>query len=169
MVRAAEARQVILTIDPGVRGCGIAVWHESGELLFASYVRGLQDPHAELHHVVQTMAQRIYETTRNTGITRLIIEYPQTYRGRASSGDTNDLIHVALVAGAILGSFGVYHRLVLPSEWKGQTPKSATEARARERLGAFATRVDTTCGKKLASNVWDAVGIGLWAFKQRDK
>lgn len=156
---------MILTIDPGVRGCGCALWHPNGPLARAAYVRPATAP-KDVAATVREMAWAVENWVSGDELQRVVIEYPQTYRGRAAKGDANDLVQVALVAGALSVLTSYPCLLVLPAEWKGQTPKHATEARARMKLGSTVDRIKLPGrDKKLASNVWDAVGIGLWYFR----
>lgn len=156
---------MILTIDPGVRGCGCAAWTSGGELLRAAYVRPATVSD-DVAATVRETAWAVENWVMGNDLQRVVIEYPQTYRGRAARGDANDLVQVALVAGALSVLTANPALLVLPAEWKGQTPKAATEARARKRLGDLVARVLLPGrDKKLATNVWDAVGIGLWYFR----
>lgn len=155
---------MILTIDPGVHGCGCALWYSTGVLERAAYVRPATAPR-DIAATVRETAWAVENWVMGDELTRVVIEYPQTYRGRAARGDANDLVQVALVAGALSVLTANPALLVLPAEWKGQAPKHATEARARKKLGDLAARVLLPGrDKKLASNVWDAVGIGLWYF-----
>lgn len=159
---------MILTIDPGLRGCGCAIWTSSGELVKAQFVSGLEDKVAGIERVVREMAWSVEEWTCRSpfeDVSQMVVERPQTYRGRAARGDANDLLDVSLVVGALSVMSQCPLLLVRPSEWKGQTPKHATEARARKVVPL--DRVDLTCGKTFASNVWDAVGIGLWYFRRQ--
>lgn len=159
---------MILSVDPGVRGCGCALWAPDGELLRAAYVRGEEDARAVFPDVVEVMTIKIAAWVRGAYVlNQLVIERPQTYHGRARKGDANDLLDLSIMVGAVHVHLGAPTRYTLPAEWKGQTPKSATEARARKKLGALVDRVELPGrDKKLASNVWDAVGIGFWYFRE---
>lgn len=154
---------MILTVDPGVRACGCALWLPSGELVRAAYVEGgaETEPRGMFYSVEEWVSGG--DKDRWGPLTRIVVERPQTYHGRATRGDANDLLDVALVVGALSTLSAAPLRLVLPSEWKGQVPKSVTRERCWERLSAAEiTRVVLPRSSKLAWNVWDAVGIGLW-------
>ncbi len=159
---------MIVSIDPGVRGCGVAAWHNTGELLRAAYVPGGSPDNEFIGTTVRNAAWAVEEWISSTDLVmdRLIIERPQTYRGRSKVGDTNDLLDLSLVVGALSLLSACPLMLVRPSMWKGQTPKSATQERARVKLGDLVARVDISCGKSLSPNVWDAVGIGLWYLRK---
>lgn len=162
---------MIFTVDPGLRGCGCAAWTTEGELVSAEYVPGSKEPDASINLVVGVAAHAVLCWMKSTQamhtIEKIVIERQQTYQGRASRGDTNDLLDVSLVVGCILGELPMA-TLVRPAEWKGQTPKRVTEARAKDKLSAEERARVHLPGrdKKLASNVWDAIGIGLWHFRR---
>jgi hypothetical protein len=157
---------VILTIDPGVRGCGCAAWTASGELLRAAYVPAGAPSDKTVGALVRRTAWAV-ESWISDGppLEGLVIERPQTYHGRAARGDTNDLLDLSLVVGALSLLSTCPLILMRPSEWKGNAPKGVTEARARKQLGELVVRVDLSCGKRLSTNIWDAVGIGLRHFR----
>lgn len=158
---------MILTVDPGLRACGCAAWDLNGELLRAAYVVGEEEGLAA--NAVEVMAGAIERwASAIAGVDQLVIERPQTYRGRASRGDTNDILDVSIVVGAVHVHLGTSTRYVTPAEWKGNLPKRVTEARAKEKL-SLDEKINIRLpgrNKKLASNVWDAIGIGLWRFKR---
>lgn len=92
---------MIVTIDPGLRGCGCAAWTEGGELVRAAYVVGEKEVSTSIGWTVRVMAWAVEEWLSKEPLDRLIIERPQTYRGRAARGDANDLLDVSLVVGAL--------------------------------------------------------------------
>lgn len=168
---------ILLSIDPGVRGCGIAAWHDK-QLLRAGYVDGQSDPkETDLAELIDDTSVRvqawIFEQIQEVGgPAEVVLEYPQTYDGRAAKGDANDLISLALVAGAIFARTDEPTRLVLPREWKGQVPKknqhgeNPIEQRARGKLSPLELSRVVLPQKKLRHNVWDSVGIGLWHLRR---
>lgn len=161
---------ILVTIDPGLRGCGVAAWRDA-QLIQAAYITP-REPEESLANAVEAIAAAVvdYAHTFRAVLTgqveeiELVIERPQTYRGRASEGDANDLIAVAMVVGAIGVYLGEPWASATPHEWKGNAPKRVTEARARDKLSPRELSCVVLPGrdKKLCSNVWDAVGIGLW-------
>ena len=139
-----------LSIDPGVRGTGWALWSTTGFLLAC----GLHEPPWE-------------------DITRVAIEVPRVYR--KSRVDPNDLITLAFLAGRYVGKaqsltgFTCEAKWCWPHEWKGDLDKDITEARARKKLTADERLVVEECERyvprSLMNNVWDAIGIGLYAWR----
>ena len=159
----------ILAVDPGVRGCGVALFVHSltGERLRrAAYVR---NPHKTGDGMgeVESMARAVRDSfDRMACVTfdRLVLEFPQVYTGARAKGDPRDLLALAAVDGAICGF--VHHTeavRVLPREWKGQVDPDVLIERVKARLlPAEIAAVELPCAS-LAHNVWDAVGLGLFS------
>lgn len=158
----------LLSVDSGKRACGCALWLD-GALQRAEYVR-MVDGVEEMPR--RMLAEVCLWTLRHSlgdvwGDFSAWVEMPRTYGGRARGGaDANDLIAEALTCGALVGHLPCA-RLILPAEWKGSATKAVTEERCRDDLSAEELRRVVLPGrdKRLATNVWDAVGIGLWALK----
>lgn len=95
----------------------------------------------------------------------LICEIPMVYpRGSGKGEDPNDLIQVALSAGAVLGA-AVLGITVYPAEWKGQLPKDIHHKRVRAHV-SFSSLAEYDVERvapNLQHNVLDAIGIGIWA------
>lgn len=155
---------MILSIDPGLRGCGVALWAPDGELAAAAYVAG--DKTAKDAAAWVTMAYAVHEWADHACgadlVDELVCEFPKVYTLGKSKGDPEDLLQLAAVVGCIVGKFpGTVRRVYRPSEWKGQTPKDITTARTQAALtGEERARIKLP-GKSLAHNVHDAIGIGL--------
>lgn len=149
----------ILAIDPGV-STGWALLDEAGSLLDC----GLGDP----------------RPCRNRCVSRVVIERPQIYRGRASKGDPNDLITLAILVGRYTEAFSeriVEH--ILPHDWKGSVDadvlcrrvvaslsneERTLLFRVLEPLARKPCSQDVSAG--LRHNVIDAVGIAKWSTKR---
>lgn len=115
-------------------------------------------------------------------IGQVIIERPQIYRGRASKGDPNDLITLAIQVGRYTERYdvpggSVEH--VLPHDWKGSVDPevlcrrvvaSLTECERQlletvlAPLARKLVRDDLTGGRR--HNVIDAVGIAKWSVRR---
>lgn len=152
----------LLTIDPGLTGTGIATW-DGGELQFARVVT--TEPGDFLVRVREIVDRvRPYSYTGRSVLEQrhIVIEQPQTYRGRADKGDGNDLIKLANLVGALL-TLTEYGEIVLPSKWKNQAPADVVEARCRKKLGAIELgRCMIPKSRKQQTDLWHAVGLGLW-------
>lgn len=177
---------LLLTIDPGKRHCGCALWQD-GKLAYAKLVEanvGTDD----LPSVAFRMANAVLEWANSKTNSffmhivgaQLVCEYPQTYKGRAGKGDANDLIDLAVVVGAIQGTLDVPTTLVRPSEWKGSVPKPELkrdyvrdgyiiETRARAALTTDENTRVTWTPKNWRTNmdIADAIGVGLVHLKRR--
>jgi hypothetical protein len=179
-----DDRPWLLTVDPGKRGCGCALWFK-GQLREAGYVAP-RERAATLSGAVETMAGSVQawalELTRgelrDNG--QLVVELPQTYGGRAEKGDANTLIALGCVVGAIIGSLGCPASITVPHGWKKSIPKPETKgdydrdgyivegrALAALRPSEVEAVVWPTKGSwKLRMDVADSLGIGLWALQR---
>lgn len=164
--------RLLLSIDPGLRGCGCAWWETQDEgwhLRFAAYVPSL--PHAtggrdddgpvawnatvgavELAH-----AARFPDREPDV----LAVEQMKVYtRG---PGDPRDLLALAAIGGGLVRAFWSARPVgLLPSEWKGQVPRDVfghrMEKRLRER--GLWERVEVPKRKTHLNDVMHAVGVG---------
>lgn len=155
------------SIDPGLRACGVAIW-EDGHLKRAALVRGdyqsklLAESAMAMSRVVREYLHDYYS---------IVIELPQTYRGRAEKGDANTLIELGVVCGAISAVNGSVI-FVRPHDWKGTIPKKNKEGvnvvreRVREELSEIELARVQLPSRSLEHNVYDAIGIGLWHLKR---
>ena len=143
-----------LSIDPGKRCTGWALWGTTGFLVAA----GTGEPPC-------------------VGVSRVVIEMPQTYPN--SPVPYQDLVALAFLAGRYIGraSAGEWHnglgaiemKWMFPHEWKGNLPKDICENRIRRKLNVDERTVMEECSRFVPAgqlnNVWDAVGIGLFAWR----
>lgn len=152
---------MLLSVDPGLHGCGVAAWHISPTipLSWAGYVK---NPGTKWHAMVGAVDEEI---RRRFGFlpNHLVIELPQVYVRSRSKGDPNDLIMLAGLVGAFVYNFDSRdgHKLYKPAEWKGQVPKDIMETRIKGRLSEAELHAVELPARSLAHNVWDAVGLGL--------
>lgn len=160
-----------IAIDPGLRGCGVSVWTDRGELCGASYIPGAKEGRGpQAWRVLAEAVARYACSVAPYGQINLILEVPQVYVRARSKGDPNDLIQVAAVVGALTGKLmvpGADCVAYLPAEWKGQTPKEITTARAQAALQADELSEVKLPAKSLQHNVWDAVALGLYHLKRK--
>lgn len=97
----------------------------------------------------------------------VIVERPEVYSKGPRQADPNDLIKLALRAGALAQAFAPREVIeVLPKTWKGQVPK---EIMAKRILASLSLEERETwlfeCGAMSATlrhNAIDAIGIGLY-------
>lgn len=91
----------------------------------------------------------------------MIIEKPQIYRRSKSKGDPNDLIDIALIAGAWWRASGGRAELVLPKKWKGDMEKPQCHARAWRVLTDAERELFVSKSFQTSSMVWDYIEHGV--------
>lgn len=168
---------IVVSIDPGVRACGVAVWRWSqGQrplLLAAAHVKSRSmgvDATAWLAmaEAVNAWLQGVGEENDHTDDYQLVIEFPQTYGGKSAKGDTNDLLTLSAVVAAICAELRHYQNAGItvwrPREWKGNLPKEVTMARVEARLLDEEKRRIFWPAPSLKHNVYDAIAIGQKFF-----
>lgn len=175
---------ILLSIDPGLRGCGCALF-DDGVLRAAAYVRGEGVPEDTLMLARATalgvecwIDERLPGWDESEAVNRLVLELPQTYGGRAAKGDANDLLGLAAVDGAVAALFPLASvRTVLPHAWKGGVPKPKSarakyvvQERVVTRLSAEEQeRVVWPKAERLKWDVADAIGVGLHDLGRFDR
>lgn len=152
---------MIATIDPGLSACGVALWDDD-RIVHATLVKSKCKTKVLSERVfwLSAAVKRYLELRPDSfaPVTTAIIELPQTYGGRAAKGDTNDLIHLALVVGALIAAVPTVH-LVPPSAWKKNVPKEIMTARI---LGKLTDDEKSKVEFLSNHNTLDAIGLGLW-------
>ena len=144
----------MISIDPGVNGCGVAVFRDDGSLERAFYARPSR------------IELGLFFTEYSRGVVR--IEFPRIYRAASQKGDQNDLMQLARVAGRLEAwaqDAGHTVELVYPRDWKGTLDGDAMVERIKERLTDYERNfVQLPSAKSLGHNVYDGIGIGLQAL-----
>jgi hypothetical protein len=147
---------VLISLDPGVKVAGVAIF-EDNELTRAFLARG-----SGWHETAEAAWQALTDSYPASVLLNAdaAVEIPQIYESRET--DPNDLITVALMAGAfaspVCGEITTY----LPFSWKGQVPKPIMTKRTKNKLSFEEhARVELPSARGLQHNVWDAIGIGL--------
>jgi hypothetical protein len=152
---------ILLCIDPGLRGCGCAMFAD-GALVRATYVpspeQSARGPAAWL-----AMAMAVVDWHGHpTNPSELLLEVMRIYpRSDQQKGDPNDLLELNGVQGAI-AAFFVADRTVgyFPHDWKGSIPKGKLAKRIRIALTENERNNIISVGAK-DHNTIDAIGIGL--------
>jgi hypothetical protein len=159
---------VILSCDPGIRGCGVAAW-EGTSLVRASYVRnpmrhgnGPVECRAMAHAIVKWWEKLVGGPWYATGPEHIACERPRIYTASKQHTDPNDLppllgIDCALAAFFPDASVTCY----FPEQWKGQLEKHVMNERVISRLTPLEHRRVEWCAEDLMHNVWDGIGLGL--------
>jgi hypothetical protein len=158
-----------VSIDPGLRACGVAVF-ENSVLVRAALVkspeRGVRGPVAW-----RAMADAVAAYIGRGALDVLVIEVPQVYQQRAWKGDPGDLIELAGVDGALVGALQPFESIgYFPKEWKGQVPKEIHCARTILKLqtrGLDEEGKIEPVAQSLRHNVVDAVGLGLFQLDNK--
>ena len=150
----------ILCVDPGLRGCGVALF-DGGHLLRAAYVKNPVE-HGRGYKAHAQMGLAVYDWL-DAEIDRVIIEHPRVYPGSAQQkGDPNDLLDVAAIGASCASWLMGEVETVFPSEWKGQVPKETMTERIRRSLTEVERKNIEKCPASLMHNTLDACGIGVW-------
>ena len=158
---------MILSIDPGKRHAGLALFKDS-RLYKAWLVKG--DPtYAKAVGnwgiaTAQAVSNDLFRNSYPGVLDVCVIERPQIYPG-TSTKISNDCVDLAIVGGAIAGIHATQIEIVhfyLPREWKGQVEKKAMNNRTQGRLNdEELSKVKLPKHLARQTDVWDAVGIGL--------
>ncbi len=169
---------LLLAIDPGSRGCGVALFNiDRRELLRAAYVKG-QGPE---HGLDAANAIFMAGHVRNwlgfvDRVDVMAVEVPKVYKAEDQKGDQNDLVPLALVVGCVIGLVAPRERVVqyFPRDWKGTIDADAMTDRIVARLrpphaAGFEIARCERCTPSLAHNMFDAVGIGLKYLERLNK
>lgn len=160
-----------LYVDPGIKCTGLAVFASpSRDLSKARLVGGhglrakvLEDA---IGHAAVSIREYQIDVPTAAPTARVTIELPQVYSAGKQSGDPNDLISIAAVAGAwacAASRAGVPFTFIRPAAWKGQLGKAITH----DRMIAALTPPELTayagidCIQSLMHNIDDAIAIGL--------
>ena len=154
----------LLAIDPGLRGCGVALF-EDDCLVRCAYVKNTQRE-ARGPKAWRAMGEAVLKWLDLSQVDLLVLEVPQVYvRGK---GDPADLIELAGVDGAIAALVdGRKTEGYLPKEWKGSVPKDVYQARFEKTLTASEkVMIQQSSAPSLRHNVTDAVAIGKWWIKK---
>ncbi len=155
---------MLLSLDPGIRGCGVALF-DGATLVACDYVKSparTGDDFTAMLAMATTVA-RWASNRADPYAWSMVAEVPRVYGPSKSKGDNNDLLPLVGVGCAVATSATSAMR-VFPHEWKHQLSKDVCHQRIRSRLDMDETNVlNDACAraKSLAHNTLDAVGIGL--------
>ncbi len=153
----------ILAIDPGLRATGYAYFRH-GTLAQC----GIKGSRARERAEAAAVIGRELAVEFRRPLDALIVEVPQVYQARLLKGDPNDLVSVALVAGATLQLPALIRLAVSPHQWKGNVPKEVTRSRVLFGISPAERLLISESGvaPSLQHNIYDAVGIGLWYLRR---
>jgi hypothetical protein len=151
----------MISIDPGLSGCGVAYWTADKKLQRACYVRLIGETHTPY-----MMAWSLKAHVSPQLNERVVIEKPQVYQNLPVP--PADLIDLHEMSSIYVGMLGRQVEWVHPHTWKGSVKKAVMTARIPTHLTVEELpRVERVGAKD--HNTWDAVGIGLWALGRFDR
>ncbi len=160
-----------LALDPGIRGCGVALFGGEGlaaRLVACDYVKNPVKKGDDFEAML-AMAKAVHDWVLvNHGNVPfdLVAEVPRIYTVSKSKGDNNDLLPLVGV-GCAVATFATSATRVYPHEWKAQVPKDIMHGRIKRRLNQDELGVWDAAeqrGKSLFHNTADSVGIGLYSL-----
>lgn len=169
---------IALSIDPGIRGVGAALWKDN-KLSKAAYIRnpekkgnGPKECAVVAQEVVKwisaVMAQMEWRSSYYLDF--LILEWPRTYAGRSAKGDTRDLFPLAGIDAALASLF-IESNIIyyLPQQWKSNVNAEVMIERIKTRISEEEKANIVLPCKSLEHNVWDSIGIGLYFLNRLDR
>lgn len=164
---------MLISVDPGVRGCGVAAFDGQlfgSRLMSAAYVRNPikwgQDCKSA-REMARSVFLWITEAVRKGGQTTidLAIECPVVYSAAFQKGDQNkSIVPLTLVVGAVAACYPFRDLTTYaPRDWKGTADADLVcIPLIKDRLTEIEhTRVQLPSAEDLAHNVWDGIGVGL--------
>jgi len=150
----------VLSIDPGLRKCGCALWSPDGTLLRAWTARAGK---AKSKRGPEAWVAMVDAIKLSPDISVLVVEQMQVYQDRKT--DADDLLELTGVLGALSWRFkGAKLIGYKPSEWKKQAPKKIVHARLKSRLSLVELKL---VEPRATHDAWDAVGIGAYYFRKK--
>ncbi len=156
---------MIVSLDPGLHKVALAVWADDFKLAWAGLVIHQHEPGTERAQKWRDMAEWVEVAIRAAGCLmeiEFVCEIPKVYAG-VHKEDPNDLIDLAGVVGAIVSKplLATVEWSPIPSEWKGQLPKSVSQARVERKLSEAEKVRIVWPAKSLRHNVYDALHLGM--------
>lgn len=159
---------MILSIDPGIDGTGIAVWNEDPDWRTSlSSVKVWSRPSVEgwVSKCIE-LSDLYYNLHESVQPVRIYCEWPayhQTGVGQAATakGDIHKLSFLIGMFAREVADVGGEFILVPVAEWKGQLPKQVVQRRIEKAYAG--TGVLEGLKLKKLDHSWDAIGIGMYA------
>lgn len=152
-----------LTIDPGLRFCGVAVG-EDDRLVACALIPNSEQKRRD-GATWGAMARAVRDWAEQYGPFDLVrCETPMQYQPGHHGGkrvDPDDILQIQGVVGAICAFY--LAETIYPYQWKGQLPKDVGYNRVRSKLDAqeLAILDGARCAESKRHNIGDAVGIFL--------
>lgn len=172
----------IFAIDPGYsfkNGAGYAIVdHESFRLKDCGVIRPFA-PGLESFVAADEISDKLKRAwEEQVGFSydpvMLCIEFPRFYN--AANFNNDSLLMLSYLSGIIRRDFKIpinRVRLVRPSEWKGSKSKDQTEISVMDKLDVWSKKIVAnrleSLPKTLHHNVYDAIGLAMWAIKKANE
>lgn len=154
-----------LAVDPGIRGCGVALFDDINGLMNATYVKNPATKGNTLNEVV-SLVREVGFFFPQYGVSELVVEQPCIYaHERFKEKDPNDLLPLRAIGGALAMFYESPANIVqyFPPEWKQNMPKGAGfEKRVMDRLTGSERANIKDHPRSIMHNVFDAIGLGLF-------
>jgi hypothetical protein len=156
-------KPVVLTVDAGITGTGIAAWNyfdwENPDKLHFTSQLFQSKHHNDWTLVAQEIVDAIPRWTfrQNFKVVKIYIEYPQAFQSSLGIAAINrgDIFKLVFLIGYIRGVFPeAEFTPVFVSSWKGQLPKKEVERRCK--------LIIPEKDWMKSSHLWDSIGIGLY-------
>ncbi len=162
------SEDTILSVDPGIRGCGVALFRDE-DLERAAYVPN-PAKRGNGPEECARMGAAVIHWTRIFVLT-LCVEWPRIHTQGQRKGDPNDLLALAGVDSAIAAGIGFNVKIVryFPEQWKGTLDADVMTARIESRLSEEERARIEPGAASLRHNTVDAIGIGLHYLKRLDR
>lgn len=165
----------LIAIDPGVHSMAIAVFNDGGALQDAWNEPSSPPASVSLDMLLEgwgSPSLRLSSRLQRVSAPRIVGERQVVYPGaRGMKTNPNDLLDLAMCSGAFYGALCTELRMGLrvvePAEWKAQVPKDVTRRRIETLLSPSEKAVIKKGGEM--HNVYDAIGIGLFALGRAKK
>ena len=165
----------MLSIDPGLRGCGCAWWKQDEgrwSLHRAQYVQAIphekEDQDDDGPVAWNAMVGAVELASEDIDPNVLVVERMKVYtRG---VGDPRDLLALAAIGGGLVRAFPSARPIgLLPSTWKGQVPRDIAGARIEKHLRERGEwdRVVPPRRKTNLNDVMHAAGLGLFCIDRK--
>jgi len=151
---------VLYAVDPSTVATGIAIftYAELLDVVLLQSNGGVVDMIREIQRFFGSHGVNVQRSYA------CVVETPVAYPFGGRGADPNDLIQVAVVAGAVRAHFST-STAVTPRQWNGGVPKKITAKRIRALLTPKQIAMVEAVPYGVRHNVWDAIGIGMYHLK----
>jgi hypothetical protein len=156
----------VVAIDPGIGGTGVAKFHHGMPTLYEAFSPRKGETWDELlPDYVAEIEESIYTYLNGSGKkVAVFIEMPMFMQSTSggTTARTGALVKLAMLTGAFFYACQEFNpHLVTPMRWKGNLSKIDTVRRITKRVREVGGPLPKP---RMPNHVWDALGIGLYAY-----